>query len=238
MRVDIWSDIACPWCYVGKRRFEAAIAGLGVEVEVTWRSFELDPHAPAAADEGAQDELLARKYGLSLERARELIAHMTATGAAEGIEFRFDRVRRGNTFDAHRLIHMVSRVGLGDAMKERLLRAYFTEGAWVADHETLATLAAQVGLDRREVREMLAGDDFRADVRRDEGIAHQLGISGVPFFVVDQRLGVSGAQPADTMRRILEEALATSAADAPAGDACGPDGCSDESSLPVTVGSG
>ena len=228
MHVEIWSDIACPWCYIGKRRFEAALERFEhrEDVQVTWRSFELDPAAPAER-EGERAARLAEKYGITVERAREMERQMTETAAGEGLEFRFDRARGGATFDAHRVIHLAGEHGLQDAMKECLLRAYFTEGELMSDREALVRLAAEVGLDADEVREMLAGDRFAAEVRSDERTAAQFGISAVPTFVVDRALGVSGAHPPEALLGLLREGWARRAP-APVvlagGEACGVDG--------------
>jgi predicted DsbA family dithiol-disulfide isomerase len=205
MEIEIWSDIACPWCYIGKRRFEAALAEFEHrDVRVTWRSFELDPAAPPER-EGDRAERLAEKYGMTVERAREMERQMTETAAAEGLDFRFDIARSGATFDGHRVIHLAGEHGLQDAMKERLLRAYFTEGELMSDHEALVRLAAEVGLDPDEVRAMLASDQFAAEVRDDERTAAQFGISAVPTFVVDRALGASGAHPPEAMLQLLHE---------------------------------
>jgi predicted DsbA family dithiol-disulfide isomerase len=228
VHVEIWSDIACPWCYVGKRRFESALAQFEHrdEVRVTWRSFELDPQAPRER-EGDRAERLAEKYGMSVERAREMEQHMTDVAAAEGVEFRFDIARAGSTFDAHRIIHLAEENGLQDEMKERLLRAYFTDGELIGDHRTLARLAAEVGLSQDDARETLAGERYAEQVRDDERTASRLGISAVPTFVVDRALGASGAHPPDALLDLLRQGWA---ARAPvpivtAGEACGPDGC-------------
>src|SRR3954451_11407416 len=183
MRIDIWSDVVCPWCYVGKRRLEAALASFPARdtVEVHWHAFELDPGAPATR-EGSYVERLAQKYGRSLEQAAEMTASMTATAAAEGLDFRFDRSKPGNTFDAHRLLHLAGERGVQDAVKERLFRATFTEGEPIADTDTLVRLVAEAGLDADEARAVLAEDRYAADVRNDEAQAQRLGISGVPFF--------------------------------------------------------
>jgi predicted DsbA family dithiol-disulfide isomerase len=206
MEIEIWSDIACPWCYIGKRRFEAALAEFEHrdDVRVTWRSFELDPAAPPER-EGDRAERLAEKYGMTVERAREMERQMTDTAAGEGLDFRFDIARSGATFDGHRVIHLAGEHGLQDAMKERLLRAYFTEGELMSDHEALVRLAAEVGLDPDEVRAMLASDQFAAEVRDDERTAAQFGISAVPTFVVDRALGASGAHPPEAMLQLLHE---------------------------------
>ena len=206
MEIEIWSDIACPWCYVGKRRFEAAVEQFEHkdDVRITWRSFELDPGAPAER-EGERAARLAEKYGMTVERAREMEQQMTQTAAGEGLDFRFDRQRSGSTFDAHRVVHLAGEHGLQDAMKERLLRAYFSEGELMSDHETLVRLAAEVGLDADETREMLAGDRYSDEVRGDERTAGQFGISAVPTFVIDRAIGASGAHPPEALLELLNE---------------------------------
>jgi predicted DsbA family dithiol-disulfide isomerase len=206
MDIEIWSDIACPWCYVGKRRFEAALAQFEHrdEVRVTWRSFELDPAAPPER-EGERAARLAEKYGMTVEQAREMERQMTDTAAAEGLDFRFDIARSGTTFDGHRLIHLAAQHGLQDAMKERLLRAYFSEGELMSDPDTLVRLAGEVGVDEDEVRQMLASDRFAEEVREDERMAQAFGISAVPTFVVDRKLGVSGAHPPQALLQLLGE---------------------------------
>jgi len=214
MKVEIWSDIACPWCYVGKRRFERALAQFehAGDVEVVWRSFELDPNAPRTHAE-SQDALLAKKYGMPLEKARAMNERMTGEARKEGLDFRFDRVKVGNTFDAHRLVHLAAESGRADAMKERLMRAYFTEGEAVGDRETLVRLGIEVGLDEAGVRKVVNGDAYANDVRADEERARSFGISGVPFFAIDEKYGVSGAQPSEVLlgalRQAYEEAEAT-----------------------------
>jgi predicted DsbA family dithiol-disulfide isomerase len=229
MDVEIWSDIACPWCYVGKKRFESALASFAHadEVNVTWRSFELDPEAPA--DRGLpHDELIARKYGRSLEEVHQMDAQLTAVAAAEGIEMKLADARSGNTFDGHRLVHLAKAHGRGEEMKERLFQAYFTEGKLVADHETLLAAAVEVGLPEDEVREVLLTERFAEEVREDELIAQSAGISAVPCFVIDRKLGASGAQPPEELLRFLEHGW-SQREPAPIvfgeGDACGPDGC-------------
>ncbi len=206
MDVDIWSDIACPWCYIGKRRFEAALAQFEHrdEVEVTWRSFELDPEAPAERS-GDRLQLLAAKYGMSVEQARDSQRQLTELAAAEGLDFQLDSARGGLTFDGHRIIHLAAQQGLGDPMKERLLRAYFTEGELIADHEALVRMAGEVGLSETEARLVLAGDRFADEVRADEAIAQRLGIGAVPTFVVNRKLAISGANPPEQLLSLLRE---------------------------------
>ncbi len=215
MRVDVWSDIACPWCAIGKRRFEAALDRLEESVEVTWHSFLLDPNAPPDHGE-PQDVLLARKYGCSVDEARSMDARMTAEAAKEGLTFRFDLMRVGSTFEAHRLHHLATSHGLGEAMMERLMRAYLEEGVLMADPEALVRLGTEVGLSECDVRFMLAGNAFTDEVRADLEEAQTLGISGVPFFVLEGKYGVSGAQPTETLHSILQEV---------GSKVCGPDGC-------------
>ena len=212
MRIDIWSDVVCPWCWIGKRRLESALAAFSGrhEVEVHWRAFELDPAAPASR-EGRYEERLAAKYGCSVREAEQMTANMTAVGAAQGVEFRFDRARPGSTFDAHRLLHLAGERGVQDAVKERLFRATFTEGEPISDRDALVRLGAEAGLDADEARRVLASDAYADEVRADEQQAAQLRITGVPFFVVDGKYGVSGAQPADVLRQVLERAWAESA---------------------------
>jgi predicted DsbA family dithiol-disulfide isomerase len=231
LRIDIWSDIACPWCYVGKRRLEASLALFAhrASVEVTWRAFELDPAAPPVRDSSVSyAERLARKYGMSVSKAEVAIASMTQVAAADGLAFHFERVRSGNTFDAHRVLHLALERGVQDAVKERLLRGYMTEGVAIGDREALAELAGDAGLDREEVRALLASTRYGADVRADEEHAAQLGISSVPFFVIGGRHAASGAQPAKVLLGAFERAWAdpnSQGVDDVAGAACGPDGC-------------
>jgi predicted DsbA family dithiol-disulfide isomerase len=207
MVVEIWSDIACPWCYVGKRRFEAALARFDHEVEVTWRSFELDPGAPASREESAAEHL-AGKYGMPVEEARARQAQLAAMAAGDGLEFNFDRVRAANTFDAHRLTHLAAAHGLQDAMVERLQRAHFTDGEQLSDRETLARLAAEVGV--ADAAEMLASDRYAAEVRDDERLAQEIGITAVPTFVVDRRIAVAGAQQPEVLRELLQRGVPVS----------------------------
>jgi predicted DsbA family dithiol-disulfide isomerase len=204
--VEIWSDIACPWCYVGKRRFEAALAefeGAG-DVNVRWRSFELDPTAPAARERSGAEHL-AEKYGMSVDEARARQQHLRDMAAGDGLDMRFDLTRGGNTFDGHRVLQLAAEHGLQTEMKERLMRAHHTEGELVSDHGTLVRLAAEVGLPEDEVREVLASDRFVAEVREDEQMARGFGINAVPTFVVDRRIGVSGAQPPEVLLELLRK---------------------------------
>jgi len=210
MKVEIWSDVVCPWCYVGKRRFESALGRFdhAGAVEVVWRSFELDPDAPVRR--GSSAEHLAQKYGMTLEQVAASQARLTALAAEEGLEYRLDETLGGNTFDAHRLLHLAAEHGLQDAMKERLMRAYFSEGAAIGERGVLVGLADEVGVPG--AAEVLASDAFAEAVREDEREAQVLGIHAVPFFVIDRRYGVEGAQSSDHILAALDEAWAAKAA--------------------------
>jgi predicted DsbA family dithiol-disulfide isomerase len=204
VKVEIWSDVVCPWCYIGKRRFETALGRFDhrAEVEVVYRSFELNPNAKTH-DEGNLEEALARKYGVSLEQARAMNSRVVDAAAGEGLAYRFDIAKRSNTFDAHRLLQLAAAEGKQPDMKERLMAAYFTEGKAVGDRDTLVGLAEQVGLDPKRARAVLESDEFADQVRADEREASELGITGVPFFVINRRYGVSGAQPPELMLKAL-----------------------------------
>lgn len=231
MNVEIWSDIACPWCYIGKRRFESALEGFehADQVEVRWRSFELDPAAPAMRPVGVVEHLAA-KYGQTPAAAQAMVTNIEHVAAGEGLEFHMEKTAGGNTFDAHRLLHLARQRGLQHELKERLLRAYFTDGRPVADRSALAEAAVAAGLDRAEVEAVLDGQDYAEAVRDDEEQAYALGISAVPFFVLDRKYGVAGAQPAevllDALRRAwtdtnpLERIGASDAGGACEGDSC------------------
>jgi predicted DsbA family dithiol-disulfide isomerase len=209
VNVEIWSDIACPWCYVGKRRFETALASFDRrdEVEIAWRSFELDPDAPPERP-GSHAEHVAAKYGRTVEQVEAMHAEMTRTAAAEGVPFRFDLVRGGSTFDAHRVLQLAAAVGLQDEAKERLLRARHAEGELLSDHETLTRLGTEIGLPERALTETLATDRFADTVREDERTAAALDIHAVPCFVVDRRMAVSGAQQPALFLKMLERGMA------------------------------
>lgn len=230
LSIDVWSDVVCPWCYVGKRRLEAALQQFEHRdsVDVRWHSFELDPSAPLVHENpGGQAERLARKYDTTVPAAQEMLDRMTRTAAEDGIEMHFERIRGGNTFDAHRLLHFAAKHGKQDALKERLMRATFTEGEPIAFRETLVKLAAEVGLDADAARTMLLGDTYADAVRADERQAAALGIRGVPFFMIDGKYGLSGAQPADVLRAALARAWQEGQAPATTaeGAACDVDGC-------------
>lgn len=209
VRVDIWSDIACPWCYVGKRRFETALKDFPHrdQVEVVWHSFELDPSAPSERGQ-SMTAILADKYGGGEARAQAMLDSMTQTAAGEGLEYHFEKVQPANTSLAHGLIHLAAEHGVQDAMKERLLAAFFTGGEFLGDREVLVRLGAEVGLDAAEVRSALESGQYAQAVRQDEAQAQALGISGVPFFVLGGKYGVSGAQSPEVLRGALEQVWA------------------------------
>jgi predicted DsbA family dithiol-disulfide isomerase len=211
VHVEIWSDIACPWCYVGKRRFEAAVGAFESDepARVTWRSFELDPGAPRVRDVDSATHL-ARKYGTSHEQALAMHANLAQLGAEDGLELNFDRVRGGNTFDAHRLVHHAAAHDMQAAMVERLMRAYFTEGEAIGDPAVLERLAAEAGVPA--AADVVHGDAYADAVRDDERTAAELGITAVPCFVVDRRLAVSGAQPPEVLAELLRRASPAAAA--------------------------
>ncbi|WP_418956347.1 DsbA family oxidoreductase [Streptomyces tritici] len=213
MRVEIWSDIACPWCYIGKARFEKGLAAFAHrdDVEVVHRSFELDPHR-AKGDTGPVLEMLAKKYGRTLDEARAMEEHVAANARSEGLEYRTDGRDHGNTFDIHRLLHLARERGRQNELLDLAYRANFAEERSVFDDATLLALAVEAGLDEAEARAVLADPAAYADaVRADEREAAELGASGVPFFVLDRRYGVSGGQPAEVFTQALEQAWASRA---------------------------
>lgn len=234
MRIDVWSDVVCPWCYIGKRRLEKALSDFehADDVEVVWHSYELDPGAPVVPTERTV-EVLARKYGGGEANAQQMMDQVEAVAAEEGLLYRLSATQRVNTVDAHRLLHLAlaeGGVAVQAALKEALLAAYFVEVRNVADHETLTEIASGVGLDRDRVTEVLAGDEFRDAVHDDVARAQSLGASGVPFFVIAGKYGVSGAQPTDVFAKALERAWdethpALEMVDGVDDQACGPDGC-------------
>ena len=207
MRIEIWSDVVCPWCYVGKRHLEQALDRFAHRdaVEIVWRAYELDPHAPPERS-GSYPERIARKYGISEVQARASMARIVNAGADAGIDFRFDDLRAGNTFDAHRLLHLAASRGVRNELKERLLFATFTEGHPIGDRDTLVKLAGDVGVGEADARRVLDSDEFGREVREEEAEAMEMGATGVPFFLFDRRFGVSGAQPPETLLHVLERA--------------------------------
>ena len=205
MRVDIWSDLVCPWCYVGKRRFEKALARFDNrdKVQIVHRSFQLNPAAPRDHTSNRR-EMLMQKYGLSPAQAAEMDTRMTFTAAAEGLDFHLDGTLTGNTFDAHRLVHLAHAHGLQDPVIERLYRAYFSEQRSLFTQDSLIGLGADAGLDRGDAEATLLDNRYAEAVNEDIEIARQLGVTGVPFFVIDDRYGISGAQAPETFLDVLQ----------------------------------
>jgi predicted DsbA family dithiol-disulfide isomerase len=209
VHVEIWSDVVCPWCYLGKRHFDRALEMFAHRdaVEVTYRSFELDPWAPTG-DSTATVEMLASKYGMTLEQARGAQRTMEERAAQNGLTFRMEGLRSGNTRDAHRLLHLAKAMGTQAEVAEALHRAYFTDQASVFDHASLADVAAGAGLNRDQVLTVLASDEYGPDVDADEQTARSFGVTGVPFFVIDRRYGISGAQPPEVIVQVLDQVWA------------------------------
>jgi predicted DsbA family dithiol-disulfide isomerase len=207
MKVDIWSDIRCPFCYIGKRKFETALAKFPSKdkLELEWHSFELDPGMKTQTGTNVYD-YLARRKNISRESSVQLHGQVTETARQVGLTYNFDRAVIANSFDAHRLIQLAKHNGLGDAAEERLFKAYFTEGKDISDHLTLIILGDEIGLNGKLVKQMLDGDAFADEVRYDEKQARESGINGVPFFVFNDRYGVSGAQQPEVFLQTLEKA--------------------------------
>jgi len=233
MRIDIWSDVVCPWCYIGKRRLEQALTESGEQAEIVWHSFQLDP---SATNDDPRDlaTRLGEKYGGGREFGLEANERVATVGAEVGLVFNFDVAKSANTVDAHRLLHLARELDgdLQGRLKERLLKAYFTDGLPVGDHPTLTKLAVEAGLPEDRVTEVLAGSEYAAEVAADQAQALAYGANGVPFFVIDEKYGVSGAQPVEVFQEALRRANAdrkpVTLITTPGGsdaEACGPDGC-------------
>jgi predicted DsbA family dithiol-disulfide isomerase len=239
MKIEIWSDVACPWCYIGKRRFEAALAEFPhrESVDVRWRSYQLDPTVPEHYD-GTELDYLSTRKGLAPAQVTQMFEHVAAQGKEVGLNYRFDDVVVANSFTAHRLIHLAAAHGKQDAAKERLLSDHFEHGKDIGSREYLSSVAQDLGLDPAEVAELFTSDKYSDDVRRDIAEARAIGVTGVPFFVIDRKYGLSGAQPSEVFTQALNQAWqeahplvmvsAPGADGGSAGDAaaCGPDGCS------------
>jgi predicted DsbA family dithiol-disulfide isomerase len=228
MRVDIWSDVVCPFCYIGKKRLEKAAEEVGVELEVHWHSFELDPDAPAR-QEVSNSERLAQKYGRTVAEVEEMQRNIAAMAKEEGIEFNWENANSGNTFNAHRVIHLAQSKGLGSEAKEAFFFSYMTQGLPIGERETIEDVASRIGLNPVEVDDLLDSDEYADFVKFDEEIAKdQLKVTGVPFFVFDQRVALAGAQPTEVFKQVLEKAQEQETqADVDATDApvCDDDSC-------------
>ncbi|HEU4409262.1 MAG TPA: DsbA family oxidoreductase [Polyangiaceae bacterium] len=207
LQVNVWSDVVCPWCYVGKRRLEAALARFAHRdaVAITWRAFELNPASERVYEPDVYVNGLAAKYGLTAERARAMMAQTTEVARADGLDFRFDRLHHGNTFDAHRLLRLARERGIQAAVKERFLHAFWTEGEPIGDPKALARLAVEAGLDAAEVASVLEGDAYAREVRADQVEARERGQRVVPFYVIGGH-NISGTQPPEKLLEVLEKA--------------------------------
>ncbi|SHF99443.1 DsbA family oxidoreductase [Flavisolibacter ginsengisoli] len=205
MKVEIWSDIVCPFCYIGKRKFEKSLEGFEAreQVEIVWRSFQLDPDMEYVPGQSVHEYLGSRK-GVSAKEGKQMNDSMAAMAREVGLEYNFDKAVINNTMDAHRLLHLAKTKGLQNEMKERLFKAYYTEGKNTGDLETLVALGAEVGLDAEEVRNVLQTDAYRQQVNLDQYEAQQVGARGVPFFVFNNKYAVSGAQPTNVFTQVLE----------------------------------
>jgi predicted DsbA family dithiol-disulfide isomerase len=204
IKVDIWSDVQCPWCYIGKRKFEAGAAQFGGDVEVEYHSFELSPDTPVDFD-GTPVDYLSQRKGLPIDQVEKMLERVTGIASSVGLDYDYDHVHQTNTVKAHELIHYAKAHGRQLDMKERLLKAYFVDGRHVGRVEDLADLAAEVGLDRADVVRALESNQYLADVKADVALATEYGIQGVPFFVIDGKYGVSGAQDAETFANVLTQ---------------------------------
>jgi predicted DsbA family dithiol-disulfide isomerase len=232
MKVEIWSDYVCPFCYIGKRRFQSALEQFAnkKDIEVVFKSFELDPHAKRDGNPNVY-EMLAAKYGMSKEQAVANTNNIAMQAKSVGLDFHFDRSIQTNTFDAHRLAHFAASKGKLSEMTERLLKAHFTDGLHVGDPNTLADLAAEIGLDREAAAQMLADENqFAKEVRADEQEAGRLGVRGVPFFVINRKYAISGAQPTqlflETLQKAWDEENPLTVVDGNAeGSVCTDEGC-------------
>ncbi|MCU4628888.1 DsbA family oxidoreductase [Acinetobacter variabilis] len=224
MRVDIWSDVVCPFCYIGKKRLEAAAKESGIELEVHWHSFQLDPEAPVR-QEVSNSERLAQKYGRSVAEVEDMQRNIAAMAKQEGIEFNWEGANSGNTLNAHRIIHLAQSKGLGNEAQEAFFYSYMTQGLPIGERETLEDVAARIGLNPVEVDDLLDSDEFVDFVKFDQEVARdQLKVTGVPFFVFDQRIALAGAQPKEVFLQVLEKAL-EEPQQQPAADQCSTDAC-------------
>ncbi|TGB01672.1 DsbA family oxidoreductase [Halobacillus salinus] len=208
MKIEVWSDFVCPFCYIGKARLENALEAFPQkdQVELVFKSFELDPQAEKNTGQNIHEKLAA-KYGRSLEEARGMTANMTEQAKMEGLDFRFDDMVPTNTFDAHRIAKLAESKGIGLTVAQRFFQAVFTDGEDVGDHDTLIRLATEAGLDESNVKETLESDAFTEQVRSEQGEAYQIGVQGVPFFVINRKYAISGAQPKETFTQALEKAF-------------------------------
>lgn len=207
MRVDIWSDVVCPFCYIGKKRLERVAQAMDLELDVHWHSFQLDADAPASHDT-SNTVRLAHKYGRSIEDMTQMQENIAQIAQTEGIDFQWQQAKSGNSFNAHRIIHLAQSKGLGNQAKEAFFYAYMTEGLAIGEREVLDEIASRIRLDHGEVEDVLNGDGFKEFVEYDEKLAREkLNISAVPFFVFDQRVALAGAQPDEVFKEVLQKVL-------------------------------
>ncbi|MCF9000107.1 DsbA family oxidoreductase [Acinetobacter nectaris] len=209
MRVDIWSDVVCPFCYIGKKRLERVAEEMNLDLEIHWHSFQLDPKSPASFSVPTT-ELIAKKYGRSIEEMEAMQVQIAEMAAEEGINFQWRKTKAGNSFDAHRVIHLAQSKGLGNKAKEAFFHAYMTEGLAIGERETVEEIASRIGLENGEVEDMLNSNEFAEFVKYDEDLAREkLNVTGVPFFVFDQRVALAGAQPAQVFEEVIQKTLAS-----------------------------
>ncbi|MGG0669188.1 DsbA family oxidoreductase [Lederbergia citrisecunda] len=209
MKIEIWSDYVCPFCYIGKRRLEEALqeTNLGDKVEVTFKAFQLDPNTPVGAG-GAVPEDLAKKYGISLDEAKKMLENVASQAKTVGLNFAVDSMVGANTFNAHRLAKLAEMEGKGAAVSERLLQGHFVKGEAVDNEDTLLSIAEGAGISKERTEQMLQSDEFSDDVKRDIAEAGQLGVQGVPFFVINRKYAISGAQPVEAFTEALKKVAA------------------------------
>ncbi|AYL94105.1 DsbA family oxidoreductase [Mucilaginibacter celer] len=232
MKVEIWSDVMCPFCYIGKRRFEQALAGFEHQnqVEIEWKSFQLNPDLKTNPDISI-NQYLAEIKGFTIDHAKQLNNHVTQMAANEGLTYNFDKAVVANSFNAHRLAHLAKKHGLGDAAEEALFKAYFTEGRNIDDNETLIEIGVAIGLPANEIKQALETQLYADEVKHDIAEAQYLGVRGVPFFVLNRKYAVSGAQETGIFSDTLSKAFADWQLENPKpmldiieGESCGPDG--------------
>lgn len=208
MKIEVWSDYVCPFCYIGKRRLEEAIesTGFGDKVEVVFKAYELDPNSPATSDK-MMVEVLAEKYNTTVEEAKNMTGNVVEQAKTVNLAYDFENLRPANTFSAHRLAKLAEQEGVGAEMAEKLLESYFVEAQQIGTHDVLLKIAEEVGISPRRAKEVLESEEFAADVKKDIEEAGQIGVQGVPFFVIDRKYAISGAQPAETFANALQKAF-------------------------------
>ncbi|WP_342514225.1 DsbA family oxidoreductase [Sporosarcina sp. FSL K6-1522] len=210
MKIEVWSDYVCPFCYIGKRRLEEALAetGLGEQAEVVFKAFELDPNSPAVSDMN-MEEVLAKKYGTTVAEAKKMTDNVAVQAQSVGLNYDFANMTPANTFNAHRLAKLAEQEGVGGQVSERLLQAYFVDAEKIGTEDVLLRIAEESGISQDRAKEVLASDEFATEVKGDIAEAGQIGVQGVPFFVINRKYAISGAQPAeafaDALRKVAEE---------------------------------